>query len=1140
MKKSLNYSRVYLRKLSLTFGLFFLFFNAKNQFSTGLQTPFGKNRVQYDNERTWSYFRYKKYDVYFYQGGLSIAVYSTTYINEQLQIMSRRLDYTLQKKIRFIFFNDLSDLKETNIGLISNEEYNTGGVIHIVDNKVFLYFDGNHRHLESEIRKGIAQVMIQEMMYGGATGNTIKNSILLAFPGWYVDGLVNYLADGWNTEVDNIVRDGILSGQYKKFSRLTREQQAYVGHSIWNYIAERYGTKTISEVLYMSKVNRSIESGFLYVLGMSYKMLLDDWYAWYLNRYKFDVGAGAKNPENSILKKRRNKAKRVYSRPRISQDGRYVAYVRNEIGKVKVRILDLEKGKRKTIYKYGYKLDEKTDYSYPLIAWSPIDNSLTLIREKAGKNELIIYNEKGKKKLKRYLIQFDKVLDFSYNRRGNMLVMSAIQRGQSDIFIYNIGSNTFKRITNDIYDDEYPRFVNNSTAIIFSSNRPDDIIRFDKKTNKNVTIDTLKGMERNDLFFYEIKPGNKKLRRVTNTPLFNEICPMPISYNHFSWLSDENGIYNRYVGRFDSTISFVDTTTHYRYYTKYEAVSNYENNILEQDYNTVAGKFTELIYKHGHYRMFVHDIPEFEDYERFDLSNTVYMTEIKHREKMRQRQIELMKKRARRQAADSTYKDSTETNAPKKKEVKKKRFQVIYLSKNTQTTKNKSGIDINNYTFESEDEQKPQGQSTQAAQTNTSQNPTNLKTKGNTDIFKPRMYYVEYSISQMVTQMDFSYLDYAYQPFTNSRSPIYMNPGFKAFIKMGVTDLFEDYHLTGGVRLSLNLRNNEYFASYKNLKKRLDKEWVFHTRALTEYQYDYNVKHRVYSGMLNLSWPFDVVKSLRGSIFLRYDNAAYQSQTLNPSVAQYILKEPNETFYNAGLRMSYVYDNTRYAGLNLYYGTRYKIFGEYYQPLGEWEDNMFVLGFDFRKYTKIFKTFIWANRLAGSTSFGTQRIAFYMGGVDSWVSPRFNQYIQVDKEQNFKYQTLATNMRGFNQNIRNGNSFIVLNSELRLPVFQLISNKPLSSQFLQNFMVVGFFDIGTAWTGPDPYSDNNALFKQEIYNYPIKVVIINQNDPIVSGFGFGLRSKLFGYYMRADWAWGMENGYIHKKSIFYFSLSQDF
>ncbi|MCD4679609.1 MAG: hypothetical protein K8S00_04410, partial [Bacteroidales bacterium] len=82
-----------------------------------------------------------------------------------------------------------------------------------------------------------------------------------------------------------------------------------------------------------------------------------------------------------------------------------------------------------------------------------------------------------------------------------------------------------------------------------------------------------------------------------------------------------------------------------------------------------------------------------------------------------------------------------------------------------------------------------------------------------------------------------------------------------------------------------------------------------------------------------------------------------------------------------------------------------------------------------RKYIKIHRTFIWANRFAASTSFGNNRLIYYMGGVDNWLFPKFNNSVPVAFDQGYAYQTLATNMRGFDQNIRNGNSFFVYNTE---------------------------------------------------------------------------------------------------------------
>jgi len=54
------------------------------------------------------------------------------------------------------------------------------------------------------------------------------------------------------------------------------------------------------------------------------------------------------------------------------------------------------------------------------------------------------------------------------------------------------------------------------------------------------------------------------------------------------------------------------------------------------------------------------------------------------------------------------------------------------------------------------------------------------------------------------------------------------------------------------------------------------------------------------------------------------------------------------------------------------------------------------------------------------------------------------------------------------------------------------------------------------------------------------VVTINSNrSPVVGGFGFGVRTQLFGYFIRLDWAWGVENMEIQPR-IFYLSLSLDF
>ena len=177
---------------------------------------------------------------------------------------------------------------------------------------------------------------------------------------------------------------------------------------------------------------------------------------------------------------------------------------------------------------------------------------------------------------------------------------------------------------------------------------------------------------------------------------------------------------------------------------------------------------------------------------------------------------------------------------------------------------------------------------------------------------------------------------------------------------------------------------------------------------------------------------------------------------------------------------------------------------------------MYVLGVDVRNYLKIHREIIWANRFASGTSFGDEKIIYYLGATDNWLVPKFNDATAIDYTQNYAYQSLATNLRGFNQNIRNGNTFALINSELRIPVFRYLLNRPIKSDFIRNFQVVGFGDIGTAWTGKSPYDSTSSLNNQVISNGTFTVTLISQHEPIVGGYGFGVRSRLLGYFIRTD------------------------
>jgi len=201
------------------------------------------------------------------------------------------------------------------------------------------------------------------------------------------------------------------------------------------------------------------------------------------------------------------------------------------------------------------------------------------------------------------------------------------------------------------------------------------------------------------------------------------------------------------------------------------------------------------------------------------------------------------------------------------------------------------------------------------------------------------------------------------------------------------------------------------------------------------------------------------------------------------------------------------------------------------------------VGLDARYYQRLLKHSVFAVRLAGATSFGSEKILYYIGGVDSWLFPRFDNNIPTPTTGNFAYQAVAPNLRGFQMNIRNGNSYLLSNAELRVAPFRYFS-KNLRSNFLRNFQLVGFFDVGTAWQGSTPFTDENPLNTKIIPdplppNTPIFVKVKYFRDPIVVGYGVGIRTLLFGYFIRVDYGWGIETRQVQTPRL-YFALGTDF
>ncbi len=1061
------------------------------QFYNGSQQEFGKSRVQYQ-DFLWQYYRFDRVETYFYKGGRDVARYVAVSAHAHLKELEKEFDFTVDDRLQFIVYNSLTDFRQSNIGVTGEEEYNIGGVTRIVGTKIFVYYEGDHALLDQQVRTGIAQVLLDQMMYGGNWREVLKNSTLLNLPEWYSKGLVAYTAGPWDAVAASRIRDGVMSGRFDKFNRLQGEEATMAGRAIWTYVADVYGTSVIPNILYMTRVSRSAESGFLFVLGVSLKTLTQECLDYYKGRFE----AEDRERDEVTLEELpvRTKRTRTYAQFELSPDGRYAAWTSNELGQWKVWLYDMATKKAKRLIKGEVKLDRIVDRSFPVLAWHPTSRALSFAVERKGELFLKTYTLDDRKISTRPVFVLEKILDMAYSPDGQTMVFSAVNEGRTDLYLYHTIGNRQEALTNDHWDDLEPRFADGGRSILFSSDRVDDTLR-----TEPASAQVRMGNTHKDIFLYDLADRSDLLTRLTNTPLVNETDPAQFDSTTYACLGDGSGVRNRYLIRYDSTISRIDTAVHYRYFSVIDRATDLRRSILEQEVNSARGRFTQLVYSGGRFH--------------FNLGRT---------NDGRTSDAPAPEPPGPEQKDDRTGGAVSDDMSP-----------VVKVDPE-EAPPAPDAVDVDNYVFSDEAAPGAPGTGSERPAPDPVAAPTDTAVVALT-FPEQRNYNVNFATDAVLTQIDNSYSDQFYQPFTG---PANLNPGISGLMKMAVSDLFEDYKIVGGFRLALDLNNNSYQVTFQDLRERLDRKFTFQRQALQGLSDLGVVKLVTHQAYYQLSWPFTELTSVRGSAMYRHDRYVVQSTDLLS------LRERNFSDQALGFKLEYVFDSSIPRGLNLWTGWKMKVFGEHYFDPEQYNhpndppSDMQVVGFDLRNSITVHRDIIWVNRLAESTSLGHRKVIFFLGGVDNWLFAKTDESIPIDFSQNYFYQTLGSPMRGFYYNARNGSSFALFNTELRVPVFRYLLNRPIRSDFFQNFQVVAFGDAGTAWTGSDPYSDENSFNSQTIVRNPLTITIKNQREPVVFGYGFGLRTRLLGYFVRADWAWGVDDGVV-LPNVFHFSLSLD-
>ncbi|TGE21189.1 hypothetical protein E5K02_24525 [Hymenobacter metallicola] len=1047
------------------------------------QEPFGRVRIQY-KDFNWQQLSTQNFNIYFYAGGEVAARRAAEYAEKELQRITSLVGYYPYSKTTIMLYNSVGDLRQSNVGL-DTDKYQTGGETSLLRmSKVQLAFQGQQTLFKRDLSYQITRVLLNDMMYGGSLKEVIQSSYLLQLPDWFVAGAAAYASEGWSVSMDDYMRDMTQKVESNKPAQFFVRNPELAGQSIWNYIAERYGYTTIQNILNLTRITRDVEVGISSSLNVPYKVFLKDWLAYY-RQLNAQPQTAFVLPEEARQLNSNNRKGILYSQSVLSPNGQRLAYVSNERGRYRVMVVNKDGSGRHAIYRGGYKTpDQQVETRLPVLAWRNNGQIAVAGEAKGNMNLSLVSADAGPTN---FVFRF---VDAVFGRNSSsifrpfsqVLDLSYSPDGKSLVF------SGVRNGQNDLYvlragsktPEKLTNDVFDDVQPVFLPNGSGIVFSSNRWLD---SAGTAKGSFGNvvnnyDLFLYHLDGRAQPVETLVST-ISNEGRPRAVSDDEIFFLGEESGVSSIY---------------RYSFKTKQHVpVSSFQADLENFDYNPATGALGFIAADKA--RDFVYLYPSYALPENLVLAKTARQETLEDRSRVPQRAATQPAKSVAVETPDAA---PAQEGAPRKTDEQ---------------------INTSDYQFEEDVPSRanaPRRKRTDVAA---------LPTAPPADAFAvvgPYKYDKRFSIDNVV-------------------SSLYADPllGLGLIGQANMSDLFEDHRIRAGIFALTDLRTSNISAEYTNLRKRYDWSIGYQKQAYFFDSENQRMRFGRHEVSPTIAYPLTNNLSVRGGP--RFVNV---SRTV---ITQFTTDDDLSRNY-IGFSGELVFDNSITTGVNMREGTRMKVGLLKLNGVEDGKQDFGKIYVDLRHYQKIHRQIVWANRASFGSFFGPAVQTFRLGGMDNWLlNARYDdarltpQTPTLSDPTQVFYQQFVTNLRGFNYSKRNGPRYVLFNSELRVPIVQYLSRKPIYSGFFRNLQLTAFGDAGSAYSGSNPFNENNS------FNTQIKggagnsftATVVNFRNPLLVGYGFGMRTTLLGFYGKADMAWGQED-YVQKGPKFYFTLGYDF
>ena len=435
---------------------------------------FGQNRVQYRHLK-FSVIETEHFDVYYYEDERAAAMDAARMAERSYARLSRVLSHEYRERQPIILFASHSEFQQNNITDIGDA---TGGVTDAYRHRMMLPFTGSYADFEHVLTHEMVHQFQYDVFARGRIGAGIPRLIAVQPPGWFMEGMAEYLSVGPESPITAMwLRNAALEGHLPSIEQLTYDPQVFpyrYGHALMAYIGQRWGDEVIGELLH-AVATRGMEQGFQRALGMTLEQLTDEWH--YAIQRQYLPQIARQQPARQIARPSltpRNTPGRMHLSPSVSPDGRRVAYFsEGNSFFVDLYVAETETGKvLDRLVESAFSADfESLRYINSVGAWSPDGRYFAIAAKHGGKDDIVIFDMQSMHEVRRLSLPIQGAMTPTWSPDGTRLAFTGLEGGRSDLYVINADGTALRQLTDDWYADLQPAWSPDGRTIAFVTDR---------------------------------------------------------------------------------------------------------------------------------------------------------------------------------------------------------------------------------------------------------------------------------------------------------------------------------------------------------------------------------------------------------------------------------------------------------------------------------------------------------------------------------------------------------------------------------------------------------------------------------------------------------------------------------------------